>query len=148
MVKRSPELKKLPSKPIAVVSVVDALLRASASAVNRLRDGVGRGIVRASAQRWVHTTAHRYKVQKSNPKPSATYRILHTHLQVSVLTVIASFLLKVLFIGRLWEFLLLQNPGVIESIVFTLPSCLENKRERERTYKKAMGFYIASISYV
>src|SRR3954464_6982054 len=46
---------------IAVVSAVDPLLRASASAVNRLRDGVGRGIVRASAQRWVNTTAHRYR---------------------------------------------------------------------------------------
>jgi hypothetical protein len=45
----------------AVVSAVDPLLRASASAVNRLRDGVGRGIVRASAQRWVNTTAHRYR---------------------------------------------------------------------------------------
>src|SRR3982750_1370773 len=49
------------STSIAVVSAVDPLLRASASAVNRLRDGVGRGIVRASAQRWVNTTAHRYK---------------------------------------------------------------------------------------
>jgi hypothetical protein len=47
--------------PIAVVSAVDPLLQASASSVNRLRDGVRRGIVRASAQRWVNTTAHRYR---------------------------------------------------------------------------------------